>query len=384
MLRHAVVHTPYYAAQDWAKDFRKGKNIEFKDIPILAKDDLKTLTAEFYAAYDTKSEGVAVEKFTSGSTGVPLRLFKTPKHFNINAIENARLKSGWFPEDRSISLGMNYPDDKNPAKSISIKQTANGGTHHTLYSFSSNDIAELLEHLKPSLLKGRASVVLPALQQLKNLDSLRLITTISEILSPELVAFVKTMPNCGLVDVYGSVETGIIAATCKLCGKYHLAERHMVIEVLDEKNIPTKPGNIGRIIITPLFNYAMPLIRYDIGDYVELSDSHSCQISRFAFNRIIGRERNLFKLPKGGKIIPNISPEDLLLYGIARYKLVQISKVGIEFRYLPSSPDTTISSALAQKIIARNMSPEFQVEAISVTDFPTAANGKYLMHECLI
>ena len=383
-LVHAAKFSPYYRDQPWARHLRARQGISFQDIAITPKPDLKGRTEDFYSLEIPFTEGRILEKFTSGSTGEPLRVLKTQRHFEINRQENQRLKQGWGFARELNSIGMEYPDAHHAERSVVERKKPSGGTHSTIYSFVSADIVELLMLTRASCFHGRGSVVLPVLQSAPNLEFLRLVATVSEVIPDELRNFVRGLPDCRLHDTYGSVETGIIAGTCIACGNYHLADRHLIVEVLDDDGRPVGPGMLGRIVLTTLYNLAMPLLRYDIGDYAVMSSNPNCSRSTVAISRIVGRERNLFKLPGGAKVIPNVAPEDILELGIYRYKLVQISREEIEFRYIPATPETTLSIEQAQYLIDRNLSKAFRAIPVKVAELPNTPSGKYLMHECLI
>jgi phenylacetate-CoA ligase len=381
---HAARFSPYYRNQLWAKRLLSGQKITFLDLPITPKFDLKARTKDFYCLEVPSSEGKIIEKFTSGSTGEPLRILKTQRHFKINKQENLRLSKGWGFEQQLNSIGMDYPDSTHAERSVVEKKRSSGGTHSIIYSFVSTDIVNLLMRTRASCFYGRGSVVLPVLQNAPNLEFLRLIATVSELFPDELRTFVDSLPNCRHCDFYGAVETGLIACSCSVCGEYHLGDRHLIVEVLGENDKPVGPGGLGRVVLTILCNLAMPLLRYDLGDYAIMSTNPNCSRSPVAISRVVGRERNLFKLPDGAKVIPNVTPEDIIELGIQRYKLVQISSTEVEFRYIPITPETTISDSQAQYLIDRNLSKAFRAIPVKVTDLPRAPGGKYLMHECLI
>lgn len=72
------------------------------------------------------------------------------------------------------------------------------------------------------------------------------------------------------VEEYGSTETGSLAGECRR-GVMHLWSDRFVFEVRDRST-----GRIGRegrgtLVVTPLFREAMPLLRYDLEDDVEVS-----------------------------------------------------------------------------------------------------------------
>jgi phenylacetate-CoA ligase len=55
-------------------------------------------------------------------------------------------------------------------------------------------------------------------------------------------------------------------------------------------------------VVTPLHNFAMPLIRYAIGDYAEAGPPCACGRGLPVLARILGRARNLLTLPHGERI----------------------------------------------------------------------------------
>ena len=108
--------------------------------------------------------------------------------------------------------------------------------------------------------------------------------------------------RCPIVDEYGSSENGILAFRCKK-GNMHMMTDHMCIEFLDENNQQVKAGELGRIVITDLASYAMPLIRYDIGDMGRPSDKEcSCGVNLPLMEIIEGRKEDFIRT-KEGKLI---------------------------------------------------------------------------------
>ena len=61
----------------------------------------------------------------------------------------------------------------------------------------------------------------------------------------------------------------MLAAVPDAAGGYHVAAESVLLEVVDETG-RLRPGEIGRVVVTPLHNFAMPLIRCAIGDYAEV------------------------------------------------------------------------------------------------------------------
>jgi len=108
-----------------------------------------------------------------------------------------------------------------------------------------------------------------------------------------------------MVDFYAAVETKCIAWECsKRCG-YHLNSDTLVVEFIRDGK-PAKPGEPGHIVVTPLYLYAMPLIRYDLGDVgIPMGKQCPCGRGLPLMEMIQGRADDLITLPSG-KIVPPI------------------------------------------------------------------------------
>ena len=104
---------------------------------------------------------------------------------------------------------------------------------------------------------------------------------------------------------YGSSETSIIGIE-NMAG-HLITSDNLLVEILDDENQPVKVGDIGKIVVTDLFNLAMPFIRYDIGDIGSLAYSEVGD--RYYINQLCGRENDTIHLPSG-----KISWFNFLLY----------------------------------------------------------------------
>ena len=69
-------------------------------------------------------------------------------------------------------------------------------------------------------------------------------------------------------DLYGASESLHIAI--KESGQDEMAvmDDLNILEVLDEQHQPVSPGGYGRTVLTNLYNYTLPILRYELGDYV--------------------------------------------------------------------------------------------------------------------
>jgi phenylacetate-CoA ligase len=139
--------------------------------------------------------------------------------------------------------------------------------------------------------------------------------------------------NCRIFELYGSSECGFIASSCGHCDGFHVHAEIALTEVLAEDGSPAQPGEIGRLLVTPFYNYVMPLIRYDHADFVQPSAADGCDISLPKFDAILGKKREPFVFP-GGLVVRPYLPSDLVsdCLGAQIYQVAQVGPDRCEFR----------------------------------------------------
>jgi phenylacetate-CoA ligase len=383
LLSHAAQHTQYYASATWARNALRGDKVDLAKIRITPKGDLRGHSDAFVSSYVPPEHGIVIEKFTSGSTGIALRVPKTALHFKINSDENRRLNRFSGENQSMLTVAVTPPDEVGQIGVVSERLQASGLKTYNINSFNSDAVVELVAKVRPQLFKSRPNLMEVVLRKLPSLDFLKQIKTVSEIVPAGLKELVKDNPNLTHTDSYGTVETGILGQTCKQCGKFHIAHRHAIVEIVDERGNPTVPGQMGRVIVTGLSNLAMPLIRYDIGDFAVLSKDGACDGS-VALDRVVGRTRDLFKLADGSRVIPYLKPDELLSLGVRQAKLIQRQSDEIDFEYVPRELDFELGIGTAQRLVDAAVSPGFRVVLRKVRDMPLKTGAKHRMHECMI
>lgn len=101
-----------------------------------------------------------------------------------------------------------------------------------------------------------------------------------------------------VVNEYGASELDLIAMEDEN-GNWILNNETLFIEILDNENQPVEPGKEGRIVITSLYNKAMPFIRYDLGDIAVISENTSGKYQ--VLKQLVGRTNDFAILPSGKK-----------------------------------------------------------------------------------
>jgi phenylacetate-CoA ligase len=138
------------------------------------------------------------------------------------------------------------------------------------------------------------------------LPRLREVWTYAEALSADRRAVLRRAWGVPVTDMYSTQEVGYIALQCPSGDAYHVQAESVFVEVLDDGGAACPPGQVGRVVVTPLHNYAMPLVRYAVGDYAEVGEACPCGRGLPTLSRIVGRERNMLVLPTGERLWPTL------------------------------------------------------------------------------
>jgi phenylacetate-CoA ligase len=121
-----------------------------------------------------------------------------------------------------------------------------------------------------------------------------------------------------VVEEYGSTETGSLAGQCRY-GRLHLWADRAIFEVHDPRTGSVSPQGRGRLVVTPLYREAMPLLRYDIGDDVEVGYPDCDCGWVLPTVRILGRSGVGY--PVGGASVTQAGLEELVFGLPARYEV---------------------------------------------------------------
>ncbi len=136
---------------------------------------------------------------------------------------------------------------------------------------------------------------------------IKAVLTSSETLFTNQREVIEKAFQCKIFDYYGMAERVAFASECAEHKGHHLNSDYGITEFLDSNNEPVKQGNLGRIVATSLYNYAMPLIRYQTNDSGSLRvDECSCGRSFPLMDDIATKNESIITLPDGRLISPSV------------------------------------------------------------------------------
>lgn len=392
---HAWRHSPFFRLRfeqaglidkhDWTAE-------DFSRIPLLTRSELMLQEEHIRCHAFPPDHGQTYLMQTSGSTGQVVSLQRTDAT-QLYWLALAMREHLWHRRDFSAPLAiikattptMDDPIEAakmgwGPPASLLLKT---GPSFAQPLSMPIAQQAEWLNRIGPKYLltyptnlsalldlyeSGKAKVPL----------ALRQVRTVGETLHPGLRERCMALDNIDIVDMYSSQELGLIALQCPDSGLYHTQDENLIVEVLDDKGQACAPGEIGRVVITDLHNYATPLIRYEIRDYAEVAPACSCGRGLGTFKRIMGRRRNMVTLPDGSKHWPLIGAHHYReVADIRQYQAIQHGLDDIEIRLvvspLPHHQETAITT-LAHQALGHPFKLRF---SYFEDELPGSGNGKF-------
>jgi phenylacetate-CoA ligase len=183
-----------------------------------------------------------------------------------------------------------------------------------------------------------------------------------------------------LISYYSTRELGLVAMQCPKTPHYHLAAENVLIELLDDDGRDAPVGTRGRVVATALQNYAMPFVRYAIGD-VAVANDRLCPCGRTlpVIERIEGRVRNAFTFRDGTKVWPRgwLAREMKAFVPFRQYQLVQKDFESIEFRYVPDGTGRSADLEGLNAFAKRMMHQSVEVSLVPMPALPRRPSGKF-------
>jgi len=350
LLEHARCTVPYYRERFADFPIQPGKRItleEWVQLPVLTRQEIQAAGEQIRSEQIPASHGKLNMVRTSGSTGMPVRAWGTEVTQLFWRVFSLR-DHIWHARDLTAMFVAIRPEVKlapGTGASHSGWGPATDSIFHTGRSAvlsSRTDIAAQAVWLvgqNPVYLLSLPTNIMALAEHFREtkkfLPELREVRTYGEIATDEVRKICRDVWGVPVKDMYSATEVGYMALQCPEYGHYHVQSEAVLVEVLDSDNRPCAPGEVGRVVVTPLHNLAMPLIRYALGDYAELGEPCTCGRGLPVLKRILGRQRNMVVLPDGRKHWPSFPAELWADIGpIRQIQLVQHDLENIEARLI--------------------------------------------------
>jgi len=325
VLKFSSTMVPFYC---------NSNSIKLTDFPVINKNIIRDNLEKFIAKDQTKENLIQV--VTSGSTGTPFKVYHDLNKKNRNTADTF-----YFSNQAGFSLGE---------KLVYFKIWTQVNRKSKIKSFIQNidmqDVMDMSDKKIDSLIKsikydksnkgflGYSSALEAICRYLDSNHSdikiprINSVIAMSEGLNSYTKEACKKYFSTNVVSRYSNVENGIIAQQMvdDTSNVFMINWASYFIEILEldnDNNVPL--GKLGRIVITDLYNYAMPMIRYDTGDIGILNWDFNNQ--RKVLTNVEGRKMDMVYDTSGNLMSSFTITNNMWLYTeIKQYQFIQKSE----------------------------------------------------------
>jgi phenylacetate-CoA ligase len=376
LLRHSVTTVPFYS------DLIRTKKIDIEEVtpqnlteifPKLDKQSILQDQSRFIST-SKSCQYDSISIYTSGSSGSPMRIVSSleARCINYHYYNLALTQYGLNYRSKSTTFAgrvLYKSCEQKPARYDYYNNTQYLSSYF-LSESSAEDYIIALNRWQPLFIDAYPSALFSlaviAAEKGWNLDfQPKLILTSSETLSELQRNKIEHFFSAPIMDHYGCTEMAISAYSRR--GKYYAHPLYSHVE-LD----PLEDGRYS-IISTGLLNFAMPLIRYEIGDTVNAETT----TNPYCFESIEGRIDDIVITPEGRKI-GRLDPAFKAINGLRFAQVVQHSIDELEINVVLTNHNKTQFDE--QKLInnfRERTSKKMRIRVSYHHDIARSANGKF-------
>lgn len=314
----------------WRERLPRGGGLT--DLPLLEREELRDHLSEMRAP----DAPVVVERRTSGSTGVPVRMLHGPGTVGFAAATRLRQLS-WFR-----LAAHDHPQVNMRIAASAGEPLLNRAEREpplwwlNPYRLDIDSVTYVHRELKGAggaRLVGAESSLLARWAQLSSeagLDGrelgIRLAIAGGELTYPEQRAAAAEAFGCAVAELYGSHELSLIGAECP-SGALHVAAEAVLVELLGPDGRALPAGQRGEVVVTLLHNPELPLLRYRLGDTAEWIEGECpCGRTLPALSVAVGRYEQMVLAPGGRLVHPRFIRsliEQLAGHGLRSFHTLQ-------------------------------------------------------------
>jgi phenylacetate-CoA ligase len=416
VVRHAAASSPFY--RERLAGLGPGDRVELDRLPVLDKatvmdrfDDVVTDRRLTLAAVEAHLDGLVGDELlldryramaTGGSTG-------RKGVFVADRAEWRQYLAGFFRWNHYVGLRPRLPRRRRIASiaaarplHMTYRMAANVdvGLYRVLRLEATAPPAVMVEALnrhQPEFLYAYGSVLgLLAAEQLEG--RLRIgpaaIASSGETHTDELRDAIRSAWGTSTFELYAMTEAGILGSHCERHTGIHLFEDQAIVEVVDERNRPVPPGQVGhKLLVTNLVTRAQPLLRYEVSDMVAVA-AERCGCGRpfRLLAGIEGRNDDILYFPAAAGGTTAVHPLALRgalagIPGLAQYKVVHDTD-GLHVRVAlrpgadPAETVRLVSARLTDRLTTQGAArPAVQVELRDSLQDERDTAGKFKLVE---
>ncbi|MCW3981169.1 MAG: hypothetical protein NWF11_06800 [Candidatus Bathyarchaeota archaeon] len=308
IVKHAYENVPFYHRLFKTNSIQPADIntlYDLQKIPIVTRKEMQKNLVNVISRKANLSR--CARHKTSGSSGIPLTVFADhyAQEFRTAVSLRQFFECGGRLRDKQAQLrGSGASSSGASAGRPFYEYMRILRTEWLTLAEISDRTVSFLESYKPDIMVGYPSLFQLLSEKTDSRMNPRIIFSTGEILNSQCRALIDSTFKSKTIDSYGCTEAGDIAWECPENSLYHVNADSILVEfVKDGERVA--PGEEGEIVLTNLFSYAMPFIRYKIGDVGIPSDARcSCNRTLPLMKLLKGRSDDFISLTDGRKLSP--------------------------------------------------------------------------------
>jgi phenylacetate-CoA ligase len=393
LVNHAYQNVPFYRNRLACLYDADGRidHSRWNNVPIVSRVEAAACAASMRAPRLGGVHGDVTEVRTSGSTGAPLSIASTMLNWLAANASRTRMASWWgLDTSRPLARIRVYRQDP-PVYPEGRDDTCWSYDNPEASTFNLDlrtPVEQQIEWLlrkkapylatSPSNAMALAYAVTP--DQARELG-IEFIFGVGETVLSDARELVQERLGARMGALYSCEEVGTIATQCPHSDGYHVVVENTLVEILNADGSKSKPGEVGQVVLTGFYNYAMPFIRYAIGDVAVFADAPCpCGRSLPLVAQVLGRTRCAFVFSDGTRVWPRAWDARAVagFVGCKEFQMVQVDHRRIELRYIADSDASCPSDpAGLQAYVRDKFHPSAEVVLIQLEAIPRGPGGKF-------
>lgn len=390
IVKHAYLYVPFYR-REWNDIGLKPWDIRSLDdiqrLPIMTKTKMRANLDDLMSVESAKKK--LIRSGTGGTTDSPIVLYYDYPRARMKEAEMWYFRK-WFRWDQGDKVVYLWGAPQDIPHSGSIKyKIINRLTHNNLFLFSSlmsasimDGFIEKLNRFKPDILQGYSNPVYILAQYIVEkkitVHCPKSVVLTAEPCLPHQRAMIEKAFACEVFTFYGCREGGYVGCECSEHAGYHINSTSIYMEILNGTS-PAKPGEMGNIVFTDLYNFDMPLIRYQIGDLgIPSQNNCPCGSPLPLMEFFAGRETDVFVTPQGD-LVPGVSLTGRIIpdcKGIEQLQFIQNSADELVVKVVKGKNYTDSDMAQLDARLDKYFQGKLTIVKEFVDDIPKEKSGK--------
>jgi phenylacetate-CoA ligase len=385
VVRHAWERVPHYRALLERHGISPGAVRTAADLPVIpltTRSDVQSRPSVEMVARGVDPDRLLVTR-TAGSSGEPIRVRRTWLEERLLVAFRARALHhlGMRVADRRANLVLPRKDARDWDLPQRILRAARLYPRLDVDSRRpADEIARDLRGFRPDVVTGYPGS-LECLGEVEGLGQsldLRCLISGGEVLTPLMRRRIAQAFGAPVLELYGSHEFKTIAWECRKTGYLHVSDDTVVLEVVDDTRV-VGPGETGEVVATALHSFAMPFIRYRLGDIVTRGPAPCPCGAPFSTIRVVqGRMLDCFPLPGGRLLHPYELTEVMRTASwMRRQRVIQEREDRIRVYVAASTRPPAGEVRALEQSLAQRLGPAVDVAVVLVDDVPQEPAGKF-------